>query len=737
MPLLEAIGSNSHGRDYEVIVIDDHSTDGTWEELQKAQSGHPLKIYRKQGAKGKAQSLIEGFRKTQGNVLAYIDADMEYPPEEIFPMVDKLHDADVIVANRKVYEDSVSRKLASRIFKTIFGKILFGMRHDTQSGLKVFKKEVLETVKFEPKSAWSFDLEFLARAHQAGFEIKDHDILFKKRRFGVSKLNSLSAALGLALNALSLRLKGVGPQNIGATGSGMEGAGVGYKGKKYITHTTLGHKESALVNLYLWQKLTLLALGAVFLWGLFQNTLVTLQITIGILSFVYFVDVVFNLFLVLRTLKKPPAIKISDEELTAIDESKLPTYTILCPVYREAHIIPNFVKAVSELEWNKNKLDVILLIEEDDRRTIEAVKKIDLPEFIRAEIVPDSAPKTKPKACNWGLAKAKGDYLVIYDVEDIPEPKQLKKAYLAFGKVAPEVICLQAKLNYYNPHDNILTRLFTAEYSLWFDVILTGLQTLGTCIPLGGTSNHFKTKNIRALHGWDPFNVTEDADLGLRLFKKNYKTAVFDSTTFEEANSRIKNWIRQRSRWIKGYMQTYLVHTRQPLKFISEKGYHALIFQLLMGGKVAFILINPFLWIATLSYFLLNHWVGDAIESVYPGFTFYTALVSLVFGNFLFMYYYMIGLVKRNHWELLKYLIFVPFYWILVSWAGYVALRQLIIKPHYWEKTVHGINLLESQGALDIDIREDLTPKNIAEGRFAQIKRLKESGEGAVQLAYV
>jgi len=735
-PLLETIRAGSGGRDYEVIVVDDHSDDGTWEELTQEQANYPLKIFRKTGKKGKAYSLIEGFEKARGEVIAYIDADLQYPPEEIFPMVDKLEEADVVVANRKVYEDSAHRKLASRIFRTIFGKILFGIPHDTQSGLKVFRKEVLETVKFGPKSAWSYDLEFLTRAHQAGFKIEAHDILFKKRQFGVSKLNSLSAAWELIINALSLRLRAIGPQNIPANGPSMEGAGVGYRGRKYVTHTTLPHKESALVNLYLWQKLAILVLAFIILYGLTVNTLLTFQIVVGILSAIYFVDVVFNLFLVLRTLKKPHAIKVTDEELDAIDESKLPIYTILCPIYREAHILPNFIKAISELDWNKDRLDVILLIEEDDRRMIEAVENIDLPEFVRAEIVPDSEPKTKPKACNWGLAKAKGEYVVIYDAEDIPEPKQLKKVYLTFGKVAPDVVCLQAKLNYYNPQDNILTRLFTAEYSLWFDVILTGLQSLGTCIPLGGTSNHFKTADIKALQGWDPFNVTEDADLGLRLFKKNYKTAVVDSTTFEEANSRIKNWIRQRSRWIKGYMQTYLVHTRNPLNFLTSKGYHALIFQLLMGGKIAFILINPFLWIATLSYFILNQWVGDTIESVYPSFTFYIAIISLAFGNFLFMYYYMIGLVKRSHWTLLKYLVFVPFYWVLVSWAGFVALRQLIFKPHYWEKTVHGINFLESQGALDIDNREDLIPKNIAEGRFERIKKLKEPEKEAPQLVY-
>jgi glycosyltransferase involved in cell wall biosynthesis len=252
---------------------------------------------------------------------------------------------------------------------------------------------------------------------------------------------------------------------------------------------------------------------------------------------------------------------------------------------------------------------------------------------------------------------------------------------------------VQAKLNYYNPHHNLLTKLFTAEYSLWFDVSLTGLQALNTTIPLGGTSNHFRTKDIKRLQGWDPFNVTEDADLGIRLFNEGYKTAIIDSTTYEEANSRVKNWIRQRSRWIKGYMQTYLVHTRKSIGFQGKEPKHALLFHLLMGGKISFILINPFLWIATISYFVLNQYVGETIEYLYPSTVFYMAVTSLVFGNFLFIYYYMIGVIKREQWNLVKYVLLIPFYWILISVAGYMAIYQLLFKPHYWEKTIHGFHL--------------------------------------------
>ena len=371
----------------------------------------------------------------------------------------------------------------------------------------------------------------------------------------------------------------------------------------------------------------------------------------------------------------------------------MPVYSILCPLYKEAEVLPIFLKAIGEIDWPKDKLDVILLLEQDDIKTIEAAKSMDLPPYARTLIVPHSLPKTKPKACNYGLSFAKGEFIVIYDAEDIPESKQLKKAYLGFKSSPKDIRCLQAKLNYYNPQQNLLTRFFTAEYSLWFDVILTGLQTINTSIPLGGTSNHFRTADLLELEGWDPFNVTEDCDLGIRLFKKGYKTAVIDSTTLEEANSHLGNWIRQRSRWIKGYMQTYLVHMRKPSSFIRENGIHAFVFQLTVGGKVAFLFINPILWVATILYFSLYAIVGPTIESLYPPIVFYMAVFSLIFGNFLCLYYYMIGCAKREHWGLMKYIFLIPLYWLFASIAAFLALYQLIVKPHFWEKTRHGLHL--------------------------------------------
>lgn len=494
-----------------------------------------------------------------------------------------------------------------------------------------------------------------------------------------------------------------------STGS-LIGAGIIDRGRTLITHNRQPIDETALRTLVAWQKVFILSLLSFFAIGLALRPLLTATVLVAFLTFVYFADLVFSLFLVIKSLVAPPQLIVSQKEIEEISSADLPVYSVLCPLYREAEVLPQFVEAISQIDWPKSKLEVLLLLEEGDEETINAAASLALPDYIRTIIVPASLPKTKPKACNFGLSLATGEYLVVYDAEDRPEKDQLKKAYLGFKKVDESVVCLQAKLNYYNPYQNLLTKLFTAEYCLWFDLTLSGLQSINTVIPLGGTSNHFRINVLRKLGGWDPFNVTEDCDLGVRLFKQGYKTSIIESTTYEEANSNFKNWLRQRSRWIKGYWQTYLVHMRHPIEFFKKSGRHFFIFQLVMGARMTFMLINPLLWLVTISYFVLNHYVGAIIETIYVPVVFYPAVFTMVFGNFLYIYNYMIGCAIRKKWDLIKFVYLMPGYWLAASWAAMIAFYQLALKPHFWEKTRHGLHLGKTEargetvlGSIDVE----------------------------------
>jgi cellulose synthase/poly-beta-1,6-N-acetylglucosamine synthase-like glycosyltransferase len=331
---------------------------------------------------------------------------------------------------------------------------------------------------------------------------------------------------------------------------------------------------------------------------------------------------------------------------------------------------------------------VKLLLEEDDAETRRAADDMDLPPCFEVVVVPDIGPRGKPRACNRGLARAKGQLLVIYDAEDRPEPDQLRKAVCAFRRVDPQVICLQAKLNYFNRTHNLLTRWFTAEYSVWFDQLLPGMQSADVAIPLGGTSNHFLTAALVHLGGWDAHNVTEDADLGLRIFIRGWKTAVLDTTTFEEATSRYRNWIRQRSRWVKGYMQTWLFHMRHPFRLARAMGPKAfIVFQLFFGGCTICLLLNPFYWLLTALWFATRlGW----IEQIFPRPVLYAGTIALFVGNSACVLLAVSGAIGRRNYGDVKWALLVPFYWLLMSIASYKALSQLLYKPSYWEKTEHG-----------------------------------------------
>jgi cellulose synthase/poly-beta-1,6-N-acetylglucosamine synthase-like glycosyltransferase len=382
--------------------------------------------------------------------------------------------------------------------------------------------------------------------------------------------------------------------------------------------------------------------------------------------------------------------KITAAEVRSLRDADLPHYSVLVPMYKEPEVLPILASALRKLNYPRSKLDIKLLLEEGDTETIEAAKKLQLESIFEIVRVPPSQPQTKPKACNYGLHFAQGEYVTIYDAEDKPEPDQLKKVVLAFRKAPANVACIQCRLNYYNRDENWLTRMFTLEYSTWFDLLLPGLEALRIPIPLGGTSNHFKTETLRSLLAWDPYNMTEDADLGVRMTQKGLTVQVVNATTFEEANTRLGNWIRQRSRWIKGYLQTYLVHMRTPGKLYRSLGHVGFWgFQFFIGGTVICVLLNPVLW---LLFFGWAVGLVGGLDVYFPPWVVSFSLFNLLFGNAAMIYFFMLGAYKRGYYTLLLHALTAPAYWALMSIAGYKGLWQLIHNPFYWEKTQHGIS---------------------------------------------
>ncbi|MBV1885837.1 MAG: glycosyltransferase [Parvibaculaceae bacterium] len=388
----------------------------------------------------------------------------------------------------------------------------------------------------------------------------------------------------------------------------------------------------------------------------------------------------------------------------ALTDAELPSFTVMLPLLREGGVLPDLVSALKDLDYPAAKLDIKFLIERTDTETRTVADRLLMPSHFEVVLVPESLPLTKPKACNYALPFARGDYLVIYDAEDLPEAGQLREAADAFHRADETVACFQAPLNFYNWRENWLTRQFTLEYTSLFDLLLPALHRLRLPLPLGGTSTHFRTKVLREVGAWDPFNVTEDADLGYRLAAAGYQTGVLRGTTNEEANCELGNWIRQRSRWLKGWMQTYIVHMRNPRRLWRQLGPAGFCsFQLVIGGFVLCALLHPWVYVLLVGQLLL----GDAPVAV-PHLSIHVLVFVAGYASTILAA--MAGAANRGYFRLLFSALGMPFYWLLISCGAYMGLFQLFTKPHYWEKTQHALSRMSS--ARQRHIRQHRTDPN-------------------------
>jgi glycosyltransferase XagB len=414
-----------------------------------------------------------------------------------------------------------------------------------------------------------------------------------------------------------------------------------------------------------------------------------------IVAVLYLASTIDRNYLLIKGMGSSALIHVSAEDALAVPDDELPVYTVLLPVYDEPAIVSNLITGVLNIDYPKDKLEILLLIEEDDIATQTALLDADLQD-IRVVIVPESAPRTKPKACNYGMSlpDLRGEFVTIYDAEDIPDPLQLRRSVVAFGRLPSQIGCLQARLGYFNERQNVLTRWFSIEYDQWFGLILPAVEESGCVVPLGGTSNHMRTSTWREIGGWDEFNVTEDADLGVRLARYGYRTLILDSITLEEANSDVINWIRQRSRWYKGYLQTMLVHLRNPVALHREIGITAILRLINMTGGVPITSVLNILFWFTMVQWILGR--PAVIEQLFPPLAYYLCLTLFLVGTpiSIFMGLIVTKTLDKPHmwWAAL----IMPPYWILQSIAALKATLQLVFRPFYWEKTVHGLGTPQS-----------------------------------------
>ena len=439
--------------------------------------------------------------------------------------------------------------------------------------------------------------------------------------------------------------------------------------------------ESAASAMWLWQRLAIAVVSGMLAGGAAIAPAETIAVLLGLLVFPFVLVTGLRVLSVLHL--TIPGWRASNAEAAAerVPNEQLPIYTVLVPLYDEAEVVGDLVAALTALDYPSDRLDILILVEASDTTTRVRLNAEQLPASFRVLVVPTGEPQTKPRALNFGMQYARGAFVVVYDAEDAPEPDQLRRAFAVLRERPEEIGCIQARLNIYNTSENWLTRQFTIEYSALFDGLLPTLEHFGLPIPLGGTSNHFPRALLDALGGWDPYNVTEDADLGVRLARRGWKVAVIGSTTWEEAPRRFGDWLKQRTRWLKGWMQTTLVHNRRPMRLMREIGdIRFLSLQALLGGVILASLVHPWFYVVL----AVEAWRGDLMsfpESLIAQSIWGLAAVNLLLG--------VIAALRRGHLALAVHVVFLPFYWLAVSLAAYRALFQLMRDPFRWEKTPH------------------------------------------------
>ena len=385
-------------------------------------------------------------------------------------------------------------------------------------------------------------------------------------------------------------------------------------------------------------------------------------------------------------------------------ETPLPRVSVLVPLFRETEIAHALVARLSRLTYPKCLLDVILVLEEEDRLTQATLATIDLPPWIRPVIVPDGQPRTKPRAMNYALDFCQGEIIGIFDAEDAPDPDQITKVARRFQTAPRDLACLQGVLDYYNPRQNWLARCFTIEYATWFRTIMPGMARLGLALPLGGTTLYMRRDVLEDLGGWDAHNVTEDADLGFRLARHGWRTEMIGSVTEEEANCRPWPWIKQRSRWLKGYMTTYLVHMRSPRKLFAQLGARQFWgFQAHFVTAVSQVLLAPVLW----SFWLVLLGLPHPLDAVLARST-----MAAIGGLFLSVEainicIHLQAVSGPRHRHLMPWVPTMHFYAPLAAIAAYKAIYELVFKPFFWDKTAHGLSVTargrpRSDGGFDL-----------------------------------
>lgn len=680
------------GYAYEIIVVDDASTDGTAAFVEGTATEYPVQLIRNEKSRGRSAMVKQGLDLSAGELIVLFDVDMLYSPQLLAEMIRELGQADIVIANRKHYQTALWYAVLSRLYRWFFGSVMLFVSTDLRSGLKVFKRSLLEPLRFakDYDARVSFDIFLLYHARRAGWVVKSLDVSFDRRTHDLGPAFFASRA-GVGWAIVRLRISHLSTMLFPflyppAPAEYFSAGFTNVNDYLFLTPTqsAKGHVTKETVSF-------VLVLIFVFTTVLFASSyalrLPVIVVGAATISLTYIGLMSFKLWMMIVAMRNRQ-VPSTQEELDAMSVDDCPVISMLIPLYKEGEIIPQIFRYLLEFDYPEEKLDIIFIFESTDTETADAFLAMNPPPRFKALLSPDVQPKTKPKAMNVAFKEAKGDIIVIYDAEVLPEKDQPKKAALMLKK-HPEAMYLHSKMDVYNETANWLTRLYTGEFSYFYDFFLPGLVKCGYPLPISGHSTYFRREVIERVGAWDAYNVAEDCDIGIRIFRKGFGSGmILESYTWEQSTTTISTWVRQRTRWIQGFIQTSIVQLRYPLLLKRElKGWkNFIVFLILVPGNVSLNIMNIFQW----AMFGLWHFThAPFLQDAYVGWTLYLATICFLAGNFLFTFFGMYALYERKHYSTVPWSLLMVVYWIMLGVATIRSSLHLFLHPHKWDKTTH------------------------------------------------
>jgi cellulose synthase/poly-beta-1,6-N-acetylglucosamine synthase-like glycosyltransferase len=675
---------------YEILVVDDRSRDGTAAYVRSQEGSRPVRFVEKKGQKGRAISIKEGLDAATGGLVVLLDPDLRCPPGAFVEMLRMLKQNDVVVANREVYP-FFAYAVFSRAYRWLVGRLLLTVEADVRSGLKMFKRSLMSAMRFAPEfdPRLGFDAFLLYHAKRAGWVVNVVSVAYTRPMFHHGVRGAITSRASLVAGALTLRFYHLSrwmfpflyppqPQEYFEAGftniNDYLFLAPEQSAKGHLTREVYLLIFYTLLIIAAWFALIELATGKSFAWSFFFH-----------IAIIQFILIAFKFYVVWITFQLPPQ---PPRMLTPDEMGGLPMISVILPVYKEKEIIPQLCARMSEMHYPPDKLDMIFIFEEGDDETIQAFLDHEKPAHFKGLVSPDVKPKTKPKALNVALRETKGDLLVIFDAETLPDPDQFLKVVSAFRN-DPTLDYIHCRIDVYNSDMNAITKLYAAEFAFFYNFFLPGLATVHSPTPISGHSVYFRREQLIKVGGWDAYNLAEDCDIGIRMFRKGYKNAtVLDSYSWEQSTTNVRDWLKQRTRWMQGFVQTSMVNLRYPALLWKDLGglRNMLMFMFHVPGGVFLNGINLVQWC------MLGFWYftrDPQIQTIFTDVLLYLSVTSFFVANVAFTYFNLVGLFWRRYFSIVPYALFSFLYWLLLSYATLRAILRFFRQESTWDKTYH------------------------------------------------